>query len=119
MKETRSTVLLVWCMSHIKETVFSLVFANDKLTCESPIGSAVNVAFTDPLFFLFFFFCNISKVNLVILEDCYPYCNAKGDALSQKRKSQELSDRLHRKTKYLMPSPIDVFSAPYLLKCVA
>lgn len=37
-------------MPDIEDTVFSVVFVNDKLTCESPIEVPYYVTFTDPLF---------------------------------------------------------------------
>ena len=57
-------------MLDIDDTVFSLVFVNDKLTCESPIEVPYYVAFADPLCF----FCG-SEVELVIREDFYPLCS--------------------------------------------
>ena len=50
------------------------------------------VALADPLFFFFACVCR-SEVDLVIREDCYPFCSGyatKGD-MSQRRKSRELS----------------------------
>lgn len=57
-------------MLDIDDTVFSLVFVNDKLTCESPIQIPYYVAFADPL--VFFFFLWKSEVELGIREDFYP-----------------------------------------------
>ena len=58
------------------------------------------VALADPLFFFFACVCVCvcvcvcrSEVDLVIREDCYPFCSGyatKGD-MSQRRKSRELS----------------------------
>ena len=65
------------------------------------------VALADPLFFFFACVCR-SEVDLVIREDCYPFCSGyatKGD-MSQRRKSRELSG--HSST-----LPIEIYHLMY------
>ena len=54
-------------ISDIEDTVFSLVFVNYKLTCESPIEVPYYVVFADPMCFFF--------LEVVIREDCYAFCS--------------------------------------------
>ena len=60
-------------------------------TRESPIEVPYYVAFADPLCFL----CG-SEVDLVIREDCYPFCSVCNErGYKPRRKSREHSGRLN------------------------
>ena len=52
-----------------EDSVFNLVYVNDKLTCESPIETAYYVTFTDPLCY----YCGAER-SLMFKEDHHPLC---------------------------------------------
>lgn len=57
-------------MSEIEDSVFKLVFVNDKLTCAAPMEVPYYATFTDPLCF----FCG-NEDDLQIQDGYYPLCN--------------------------------------------
>ena len=62
-------------------SIFSVVFVNDKLTCQDPIEAPYYITFSDPLCF----YCG-SEVDLQTLNDTYPLCQMCKDGGKEARK---------------------------------